>query len=358
MNNRRLIAVLLAPSCFYLVIYSFTSHFQTKHNEVSELSQIGNATLSLTDSQQGYAISLDLQQGHATSLGRSEGSPKLSQFIIDHVKTFIFFVGFAHSGHSIVGSLLDSHPHIVISHELDLLTLLSYQKITPTKQAIFNAIWKNTKQTIISGIRSRNTKGYNLLVDGLYQGKYIDYIDVIGDKKGGSTTALLMGNCKKWSSAYDALKSLNLTLKVILVLRNPYDVIASTLLLKIYKKQFRSIKQLNFTKKISPDKINLEIQRYFQRHDAIVKAKKTYNLDMIEIYGKDLVSDPRGTLLNLCNYLGVNCPNNYLDMCESKIYKDESRTRRFIEWPDEQLKVIQQKIENYDNLKCFTFDKP
>ena len=367
MNIRRLIAVLIAPLCFCFVIYIFTSHLQPKYNEMSDVyhySQQENATLN--NSQQGYAIPLDSQQGHATPLGKNEGTnhntptktsdPELSQFIIDRVKTFIFFIGFPHSGHSIVGSLLDSHPHIVVSHELNLFALLSYGKISPTKQAIFNAIWKNTKQTVINGVRARNGKGYDLLVDDLYQGKYINYIDVIGDKKGGATVDLLIKNRKKWSSIYDVLKSLNLTLKVILVLRNPYDLIASTVLINHYSREYSKIKQLNLTKKFSPDKINYEINRYFRRHCAIVNAKKTYNLDMIEIYGKDLVSDPRGTLLNLCNHLGVNCPNNYLDMCEKKLYKTESKTRRLIEWPDKQLKVIQEKIDKYDNLKCFSFD--
>ena len=125
-----------------------------------------------------------------------------------------------------------------------------------------------------------------------------------------------------------------------------------------YYGEFSKIKQLNLTKKYCPNHINFEIKDYFWRHDAIVKAKKTYNLDMIEIYSKDVVSDPRGTLLKLSDHVGVNCSNNYLGLCEKKIYKTESRTRRFIEWPNEQLKVIQQNIEKYDNLKCFSFGSP
>ena len=156
----------------------------------------------LLDSKQGHTTPIDSQHrdtkpidshhGHATPPGKNEGTNHdtptktnsgLSQFVIDQVKTFVFFLRFAHSGHSIVGSLMDSHPHIVVSHELNVFALLSQGMISPTKQDIFNAIWKNTQQTIINGIRAKNVKGYNLLVDGLYQGKHIDYIDVIGDKK-------------------------------------------------------------------------------------------------------------------------------------------------------------------------------
>ena len=347
------------------MISNFTFYFPAKHIKMPDVYRYYKREHILLDLNQGNTTPVDSQQEHATSLEKHEGTShstslktkktELPQFVIDHIKTFVFFVGFAHSGHSIVGSLLDSHPHMVISHELDLFTLLSQGMISPTKQDIFNAIWKNSQQT---RIRAGNGKGYNLLVDGVYQGKYIDYIDVIGDKRGRATIDLLRSQPKKWSSAYDALKSLNLNLKVILVLRNPYDNIASTMLLNNYPEEFRDIKRLNITKRFSLDKINVNIEEYFRHHSAIVNAKRTYNLDMIEVHSKDLISDSRGTLLKLCDHVGVNCSNNYLEMCKNKIYKHESRTRRFIEWPDEQLRVIQQNTEKYNNLKGYSFNSP
>lgn len=68
----------------------------------------------------------------------------LPQYVInhDHVKTFVFFLGHSHSGHSIIGSLMDSHPHMVISHEVGIFRKLSEGAITPNKKVIFNAIWK------------------------------------------------------------------------------------------------------------------------------------------------------------------------------------------------------------------------
>ena len=83
----------------------------------------------------------------------------LPRYVIDHVKTFVFFLGHGHSGHSIVASLMDSHPHMVASHELDLFTKLSKGIIAPNKTKIFNAIWGNTVQTIIDRVRARNGKG-------------------------------------------------------------------------------------------------------------------------------------------------------------------------------------------------------
>ena len=311
-------------------------------------------------SQQVHTVSATTARSSRTkhdTVGTGKIKISLPQLVIDHIKTFVFFLGHAHSGHSIVGSLLDGHLHMVISHEADVFTKLSNRMLSPTKQDVFNAVWQNTMQTIINGHRAKHVKGYDLLVDGLYQGKYVDHIDVIGDKKGQATADLLLTQPEKWSGAYNILKSFNVTLKVIQVFRNPYDIIATTILLNRNLKQtFASIKQTNITRRVSPSLISHQIKNYFLRHNAIVNAKKKYNLDLIEVHGKDLISDPRGTLLKLCNHLGVNCSNNYLEICSNKIFKTESRTRRLIKWTDEQIKMIQQNIDKYSNLKGYSFD--
>ena len=43
----------------------------------------------------------------------------LSRELVDGVKKFVFFVGY---GHSIIGSLMDAHPHVAISNEFFLFT--------------------------------------------------------------------------------------------------------------------------------------------------------------------------------------------------------------------------------------------
>ena len=65
---------------------------------------------------------------------------KLPSSIINHIKMFVFFLGHEHSGHSIVGSLMDSHPHMVTLHEFDLFNRLSGGSLAPTKAEIFNAL--------------------------------------------------------------------------------------------------------------------------------------------------------------------------------------------------------------------------
>ena len=111
------------------------------------------------------------------------------QNFLDRIKSFVLFIGYARSGHSIVAALLDAHPHIAMSHELHIMKRwdTSYRKNSiKTRIDLFNEILDNTIDTIsgLQGFRSPNLtrKYYTLDVPGLYQGKYEDYLQIIGDK--------------------------------------------------------------------------------------------------------------------------------------------------------------------------------
>ena len=146
---------------------------------------------------------------------------------------------------------------------------------------------KNTVQAISDGTRAENAKGYNLTVGNSYEGKYVDHIDVIGDKKGGTTAYMLWKQPTRWSDAFNIIKALNLTLKVILVYRNPYDIVETTYLYAHYSNdEFASIKKANKTIDSIPSRVNGWISDYFLYLKAIVDAKKKYNFDMIEITWK------------------------------------------------------------------------
>ena len=100
----------------------------------------------------------------------------------------------------------------------------------------------------------------------------------------------------------------------------------------------------------------LNLRGYFRNHQAILNAMKKHDFGAIEIHGRDLILDANGTLLKMCNGLGVTCYDKYLEICSKKIFKTKSRTRYLLKWSDEQLNIVQQNIENFSNLNGYIFD--
>ena len=139
-----------------------------------------------------------LERGYTECVSRvsetnsaTEGPPLLA------INSFLLFIGYARSGHSIVASLLDAHPHVVISHELHAMKRWTeYYNVNETanRQELFNEIWENAKSNLDGnkGYRSPNftQKYYTLDVPGLHQGSYEEYIQIIGDKSESVNTEI------------------------------------------------------------------------------------------------------------------------------------------------------------------------
>ena len=282
------------------------------------------------------------------------------QSVINGVKYFVYFVGRSHSGHSIVGSILDGHPHMIVAHEAKLFVKMQDNPARfTTKAAIFNELWENSYNSshFGGGLRSSSSrnvknKGYTLQVKDLHQGTYVSHVDVIGDKNGGHTGALLYHDPLEWDKIINKLKSLvNIPFKVIYVIRNPYDNIASGQLYKSKSYHMSSVRRSNETFDIGGGKVLAgQIDRHFAVHKAIMDAKEQYNMDMLEVHGKDLVEDPHATITKLCNFLGVSCSDTYIQGCSDTLFKTESKTRYKIKWTKDLISKVEDYIIKYDNL--------
>jgi len=294
------------------------------------------------------------------------GTKTLPQPVIAKIKSYLYFIGHAHSGHSIVGSILDSHPHIVVSHEFDVFDKLAVSNKScnrkrclscNSKECLFNALWENSCMSITDGWRSdekADKKGYTLAIENLYQGAYQSYIDVIGDKKGGSTAVMYMKDHDKFESVFDKLKSIvSLPIKVIHVIRNPYDNIATSALIDYQRNKqinITALKKSNSEFSIDRRVVSSNIVKYFNVCQSIEEMKVKYNLDVLEVHGQDLIADPKRVIMKLCNFLQVDCPDNFLALCADKIFPKESKTRYKIKWTDDQISAIKKNIQKYENL--------
>ena len=150
--------------------------------------------------------------------------------VIAGVKKFVFFVGYSRSGHSIVGTLMDAHPHVIIPHEFMLFqNFRSLNRVPDSlwRDNLYNLLYKKSAVSA-DKIRANPIKGYILGVTGLSQGTYDSYVEVIGDKSGSMTTSEYISSKRNFISNYKKLKGVvSVPVCVIHVVRNPFDMIAT-----------------------------------------------------------------------------------------------------------------------------------
>ena len=286
----------------------------------------------------------------------NSGVQVLPPSVIAGVKTLLFFIGIGRSGHSIIASILDSHPNMVISNELNLFELLNETSCVVDRSFIFNKMWERSYTQATTSLRDPS-KGYTLAVDGLYQGLYRSHIDVIGDKMGGSTINFFLANPAQFENHLNKLRTLlNAPIKVLHVIRNPFDNIATKCLhitLKHQYSKFAAVKKDNLTVTINHRLIDKQIAQYFQFYEASQAVKHKYQLDMMELHSKDLINSPRSMISGLCDFLGVQCPDDYLDVVSSKVFTIESKTRYNIKWTNEQIMFVKESIQKFKALQTY-----
>jgi len=247
------------------------------------------------------------------------------------LKAFCMFIGYPRSGHSLIGALLDAHPNIIVAHELDVLKYI-YSHFNDIQ--IYYLLLNNSKREKRLGRKSRR---FDYSVPNHYQGKF-EKLNVIGDKKGWASTTRFLKN----PSLFEQLnKTIKLDIKYIHVIRNPYDIITTMYLRR--NKNFKT--QRTF------------IDEYFILSSTINNLKKRINASNIFEFSHELfIEKPELLLKNLCEFLGEEASDDYLNDCAKIVYKTPNISRHKIQWKQEDIKYTECQIKKFTFLSGYTFD--
>ncbi|XP_078375795.1 uncharacterized protein LOC144659237 [Oculina patagonica] len=106
--------------------------------------------------------------------------------LYDGVETFVMFIGYPRSRHSLVAAILDAHPEIIITDQYDVIThLKKYQSSTHKnlqKYRLFFGIHQLSREEAMFGNHAspghqlENKQGYYYNVPGSWQGGYEEKI--------------------------------------------------------------------------------------------------------------------------------------------------------------------------------------
>ena len=201
------------------------------------------------------------------------GRIKYKQF--KQVDTFLMFIGYPRSGHSLIASLLDAHPNIVIGMEWGVLPHI---RMGYDQKQIFYSILNNSRA--FNRQKKNIWTGYSYYVDKMWQGKS-DSIQVIGDKMGGRTSVMVKDSPELLQQLG---RVINETIKFIHVIRNPYDVITTM--------TRRSFERKGGKGELKTNDLLPFIKSFFDRVEIISWLKINSHIEMIDLYQEDFVENP------------------------------------------------------------------
>jgi hypothetical protein len=252
----------------------------------------------------------------------------------DDLECFCFFIGYARSGHTLVGSMLNAHPDIVIAHELDAV---NYVRHHFSRAQLFALLLERDQRFSSMG---HAWAGYEYEVSGQSQGRY-QRLRVLGDKRGNSTALEIA----QWPDLLDRVRQLvEVPIRVIHVTRNPYDNIATAAR----------------RHKFPPSKNTVVSQAtrwYEQSCEAVSKARALLDpSELVDIRYEAFIEEPAASLTELCRFVGIEPDAAYLEACAGMVWPSANRTRDGVEWTEEDLRGVERVIDRFDLLGSYSFD--
>lgn len=244
----------------------------------------------------------------------------------DRVTAFCLFVGYPRSGHSIVGAMLNAHRHCVISHELDVLRLVSSGA---ARDVVYSRILGRAAWFNLRGNRSN----YAYQVPDSWQGRFED-LQVVGDKGGGWAAQWIGANPR----LLDTLRAtVGVPLRLIHVVRNPFDNIAAIALWH----------------RLTLDE---SIDFYFSHCDTTRTLHATADGDeVLTVHHETFVRAPEPTLRSVCDFLGLAVDARYLDACASVVFGRPTNTRLKVPWTDAQRAEVDRRRARIPFLADYSF---
>ena len=77
---------------------------------------------------------------------------------------------------------------------------------------------------------------------------------------------------------------------------------------------------------------------------------------MLEIHHADFVYNPKEILQQICDFLDVDCHEDYLEACDSVAFKTLSKSRHLLDWPPEIVESVNSIIRKFPFFSRYSFD--
>lgn len=248
----------------------------------------------------------------------------------EHLNSFCLFVGPNRSGTTVVGALLDAHPNALIGHEVDAFEdrgrtgRLQFAR----REDLFAKIVKNSARKAQLGRPGKRREGpVSYAVPGQHQGES-ERLQVIGTKRAQRTMQALDRNPSGLSDLQDQVE---LELKLIHVVRNPFDNIAS------------------MTPASQP---RPPVSNYAHVTEQLRRIRSE-PWPIHELALEDLIGHPESELTRLCEFFDLPVTREYLEACGRIILAEPNQSRRDRRWVAEDVASVRALVEDVPWLRRY-----
>ena len=160
---------------------------------------------------------------------------------------------------------------------------------------------------------------------------------------------------------YQKLKeAVGVPIRVIHVLRNPFDIISTASIMDHKGKKFLTDLKHSFNGRkdeVPVLMIRKRVNNLFKKFDANVEMmEKVFEQgEVLTLHNSGLVANPRGTLKEIFEFLEVDTTDYFLNVCEAKIFHSVSRSRNLMVWPPDEIKMVEKRMKDYSMLSRYNF---
>ena len=274
--------------------------------------------------------SMDMQRNRILMARSVAADPHL----FDEVKTFCLFVGHNKSGTSLLGSLLDAHPRVVMSDEVGALR---YIEAGFDRRMLFHRLMKGARSEARKGrVTARRLEPYSYAVPGQWQGR-VDRPLVVGDGMAGTTTRMLGRQPDLLDRTREVLGPVEL--KLIQVIRNPYDPIS--VMMVRGGRTFRNA-----------------IDHYFSACRTLTEIRAALPPETLhEVRYEEFIRDPILGLGRLCRFAGVGADRLYTADCVAILRTEPDRSRSMVEWGEPWVAEVRSRMQEFDFLEGYVYEQ-
>jgi hypothetical protein len=248
----------------------------------------------------------------------------------DNLQKFVVFVGPRRTGSTLVGAMLDAHPHAVIANEIPAFRWSSYPR-----DFIITQILKTSER--YARYRNPGGGGYLYSVPNSSQGTYREPLQVVGTKESVETTRKMISRPAKLGLY---LEKLGCEPKLFLCVRNPYDAVTTEAL--------RS-------------NINLDcaIRQFNDLMQGYADIAEMYDVHVVK--SEDMITDTEAQIRAVLDYVGLGDTAGYVRNCASIVSASPHVTRHdggnhpYYTWTDSRIDALSEIISEHRVLDGYAY---